>query len=481
MARTRIVATLGPATDPPGVLEELIRAGLNVARLNASHGTQADHLHRLERVRAASAEQGQNVAVMLDLQGPKIRVGELPPDGIELAPGQPVALTNRPAKEIGPITGEHPLIAVDYEPLPREVQAGHVILLDDGNLALRVERTDGTTIEAVVERGGKLTSHKGINVPGAALNAPALTEKDLGDVAFGVQHQVDYFAMSFVRRAADIAWLRELCGDAGIIAKMERPEAMNELEGILKAADGIMVARGDLGVEVPLEDVPALQRRMLEAANRMGKPAITATQMLESMISHGRPTRAEATDVHMAVLQLTDAVMLSAETATGQYPVEAVCYMDRIATAAERAPELSGHHRAKAEIAGNATEAVAQAACEIATELNARAIVTSTSSGTTPRMVAKYRPQMPIIALAAEARVRQRLALTWGVRPIASPRIRSTDELLETASRLAMTCGVAAPGDLIVITAGVPAGTPGHTNLIKVHRIGDPTTYHDVQ
>jgi pyruvate kinase len=470
MPRTRIVATLGPATDQPGVLEELLNAGVDVARLNASHGTQADHRHRLEEVRRISRSLRRPVAVLLDLRGPKIRVGTLPPGGIELRSGDEFILSNTPDAS-GP-----GIAPVDYEPLPREVEKGILVLLDDGNIALRVLDTDGHDIRCEIERGGVLTSHKGINVPGAALSAPAFSDKDLEDVQFGLQYGVDYFALSFVRHARDVTDLRQHSGSAGIIAKIERPEALAEVDAILQASDGIMVARGDLGVEVPLEQVPDLQRQLLMAANNAGKPVITATQMLESMVENARPTRAEATDVHVAVVQLSDAVMLSAETAIGRYPVEAVRYMARIAAAAETSPDMIGHVRAMIDLANDATEAVAQAACEIAAELHAKAIVCSTSSGFTPRMVAKYRPAVPIVALASDERVRRRLALTWGVTPLTSPPIRSTDEMLGTASRLMVEAGLASPGDLVIITAGVPVGTPGHTNLIKVHRLGDPVT-----
>jgi pyruvate kinase len=469
MARTRIVATLGPATDEPERLRALLAAGVDVVRLNASHGTQAEHKQRIEAVRRVSRQLGRPVAVLLDLQGPKIRVGVLPPEGVLLCAGDEVQLTSRPEQ------APHAL-PLEYEALPREVAPGHRILLDDGNIGLRVLETDGTTIRCRVEQGGRLTSHKGINVPGAPLSAPAVTEKDLADAAFGISEGVDFIAQSFVRRAADIAGLRAHAAGVPIIAKIERPEALAEIEAIIAEADGIMVARGDLGVEIPLANVPAIQRQLLRAANRAGKPAITATQMLESMIEHPRPTRAEATDVHVAVLELTDAVMLSAETAVGRYPVEAVAAMAAIAEAAEREPDLYTTVRAGAEQARSATEAVAQAACEMAAELGARAIVTSTSSGSTPRLVAKYRPAVPVLALAHDERVRRRLMLTWGVTPLAAPPIHSTDEMLAVASRLVVEAGYARLGDLVIITAGVPVGTPGHTNLIKVHRLGDPVT-----
>src|SRR5438093_4614193 len=442
MARTRIVATLGPATDGEGVLRDLIAAGADVARLNASHGTQADLKRRIDAVRSVSQELSKPVAILLDLQGPKVRVGDLPPPGLPLAGGGQVVLTNRPA------AAPPGAVPVDYEPLPREVAPGNVVLLDDGNICLRGLATDGTNVRCRVEKGGLLTSHKGINVPGAPLSAPALAEKDLADAAFGIAEGVDFLGLSFVRHASDVVALRQRAPHTGIIAKIERPEALNDLDGILAAADGLMVARGDLGVEIPLEQVPAIQRRLLAAANRAGKPAITATQMLESMVEHSRPTRAEATDVHVAVMELTDAVMLSEETAVGKYPVEAVAAMNAIAAAAEQQPDVFEPVRARA-VVRDATEAVAQAAYEMAADLGAKAIVTSTSSGTTPRLVAKYRPDIPILALAPDERVRRRLMLTWGVTPLASPPIHTTDDMLEAAARMVMETGFAHEGDLV--------------------------------
>ena len=470
MPRTRIVATLGPATDKPGVLRDVLEAGTDVVRLNASHGTQAEHRRRILEVRRIAGELGRTVGILLDLQGPKIRVGDLPKGGVSLVEGKPFVLSNRPEAAGAGVA------VVDYEPLPREVTPGSILLLDDGNLRLRVDATDGCDIACTVERGGVLTSNKGINAPGAILTAAALTDKDREDAAFGVAEGVDFLALSFVRHASDVEALRSIARTTAIVAKIERPEALGEIDAILAVADAIMVARGDLGVEIPLERVPQVQRQLLLAANRAGKPAITATQMLESMVTHPRPTRAEATDVHVAVMQLTDAVMLSAETAVGAYPGDAVRAMAKIAAAAESEPELIGASRARVDVARDATEAVAQAACEIAHELGARAIVCSTSSGFTPRMVAKYRPQVPIVALAHDEGVRRRLMLTWGVEPIASPPIRGTDEMITVASRLVVEAGLAEAGERVVITAGVPVGTPGHTNLIKVHTLGDPTT-----
>ena len=470
MPRTRIVTTLGPATDQHGVLRDVLEAGADVVRLNASHGTQHEHRRRIEEVRALSKELARPVGILLDLQGPKIRVGDLPNGGVRLVEGAAFTLTSRPG------SGGAAVATVDYEPLPREVSAGSVLLLDDGNLRLRVAATDGQDIRCIVERGGLLTSNKGINAPGANLTAAALTEKDRDDARFGLAVGVDFFALSFVRRAIDVEELRAVVGRTAIVAKIERPEALTQIDEILAASDAIMVARGDLGVEIPLEQVPHVQRQLLLAANRAGKPAITATQMLESMVTHPRPTRAEATDVHVAVMQLTDAVMLSAETAVGAYPGDAVRAMAKIAAAAEQEPELIGAGRALTDVAKDPTDAVAQAACEMAHELGARAIVCSTSSGFTPRMVAKYRPHVPIVALSHDEGVRRRLMLTWGVVPLVSPPIRGTDEMITLASRLVVEAGIAAPGDMVVITAGVPVGVPGHTNLIKVHRLGDPTT-----
>jgi pyruvate kinase len=472
--RTRIVATLGPATDRPGVLDAILDAGVDVVRLNMSHGTQADHARRIDAVRRL--EGSRTIGILADLQGPKIRVGALPPEGFTLEEGSPFVLTTRA------VESSQSLATVDYPSLPREVAPGMRVLLDDGNVVLHVEATDGHDIHTTVIRGGRLTSQKGVNVPGAPISAPALTDKDLGDAAFAAQVGVDFLALSFVRQGADIIELRDHLFRWGfardhcaIIAKIERPEALLAIEDILSEADGLMVARGDLGVEIPLQDVPRVQRDLLARCNRAGKPAITATQMLESMVTSGRPTRAEATDVHVAVTGLTDAVMLSAETASGLYPVEAVAAMRVIATAAEEVLSESRHFAlAFADVARNPTEALAQAAVEMATELGARSIVTVTAGGSTPRAVARYRPPMPVIAITASRRVGHRLSLTWGVVPMTVPPFASTDDIFYRAAQVPVTMGYASPGDLIVITAGIPLGFVGGTNLVKVHRIGDP-------
>ncbi|NBT94657.1 MAG: pyruvate kinase [Chloroflexi bacterium] len=450
MRRTRIVATLGPATDRPGMLARILDAGVNVVRLNMSHGTHDDHARRISEVRALAGPI--EVAILADLQGPKIRVGLLPQGGVILTEGDKFVLTNRDV-----ISGTG-IATLDYPPLPSEVSVGARILLDDGNLQLQVDATDRSDISCTVVRGGRLTSHKGINVPGAPLSAPALTDKDLDDAVF----------------AAGLGggFAPDACG---IIAKIERPEALEVISEILAEADGIMVARGDLGVEIPLERVPQAQKRLLDQCNQAAKPAITATQMLESMINQARPTRAEATDVHVAVTELTDAVMLSGETAAGKFPLEAVQAMAAISHAAEQVVTDADHSlNARRDKARTATEAVAQAVVEIAMELGARAIVTATSSGGTPRLVAKYRPQAPILALSSHLGVLRRLLLTWGVTPVLAPPFTSTDELFRHAVQATVELGIAKEGDLIVITAGVPLGVTGRTNLIKVHRIGEP-------
>ena len=473
MRRTRIVATLGPATDRPGILARILEAGVNVVRLNMSHGTHEDHARRISEVRAIAGPI--QVAILADLQGPKIRVGLLPQGGVTLTEGDKFVLTNRDV-----ISG--PAIAtLDYRPLPHEVSVGANILLDDGNLHLQVDATDRTDITCTVVRGGRLTSHKGINVPGMRLPTPALTDKDLDDAVFAAGLGVDFLALSFVRRAADVVDLRDhlirrgfAADTCGIIAKIERPEALEVISEILAVADGLMIARGDLGVEIPLERVPQAQKRLLVHCNQAAKPAITATQMLESMINQARPTRAEATDVHVAVTDLTDAVMLSGETAAGKFPLEAVQAMAAISHAAEQVVADTDHSlNAGRDRAGSATEAVAQAAVEIAMELGASAIVTGTSSGGTPRLVAKYRPNAPILALSSHLGVLRRLLLTWGVTPVLAPPFSSTDELFRHAVRATVELGIAKEGDLIVITAGVPLGVTGRTNLIKVHRIGE--------
>ncbi len=479
--RAKIVATLGPASRSEAMLLRLIRAGLDVVRLNFSHGTAAEHAETAKLVRRLAKAEGRTVAILQDLQGPKLRVGEIT-GTLALKRGAEVTLTIRAGarrRRQDRVTGSHGalVIPITYRPLPRDVKKGDTILLDDGLIQLRVVRTTATDVVCRVIEGGPLTSHKGINIPGRKLSTPALTPKDHRDLAAGVKMGVDYVALSFVREAADVEALKRALrrhkADIPVIAKLEKPQAVENLDAIIEHADGIMVARGDLGVELPPEDVPILQKRMILAARRAGKPVITATQMLESMIQHPRPTRAEASDVANAIFDGTDAVMLSAETAIGAYPEEAVRMMARIIEHAEG----SAAYRALPSpvTAGTSPlvpEAVAEAAGSAARELGAAAIAVFTQTGSTARVVAKFRPLTPVYAFTPSEIVRQRLALVWGIRPRCVEMLPGTDEMIEAVVRGLLGEGAVKRGDLIVITAGTPVQRPGSTNFLKVHRVG---------
>ncbi len=477
--RAKIVATIGPASRSEAMLLRLIRAGLDVARLNFSHGTAEEHARTATLVRRLAKAEGRTVAILQDLQGPKIRVGEI--DGtLTLKRGAQVTLTTRslaPTPESRRAALRAGIIPVTYRRLLRDVKKGDTILLDDGLIQLRVLSTTTTEVVCRVIEGGPLTSHKGINIPGRKLSTPALTPKDRRDLAAGVKMGVDYVALSFVREAADIEVLkralRRLKADIPIIAKIEKPQAVENLDAILEHADGIMVARGDLGVELPPEDVPILQKRMIRAARCVGKPVITATQMLESMIHHPRPTRAEASDVANAIFDGTDAVMLSAETAIGAYPEEAVRMMSRIIERAERSPAYQSlPSPVAAGESQSVPEAVAEAAGSAARELGAAAIAVFTQSGGTARVVAKFRPITPVYAFTPMESVRRRLALVWGIRPRDVAMLPGTDDMIDAVVRGLVREGAVKRGDLIVITAGTPVQRPGSTNFLKVHRIG---------
>lgn len=468
MPRTKIVCTLGPACDAPGVLRQMICAGMDVARINFSHGDHADHARRIAEVRRIAQEEDKTLAILCDLQGPKLRVGDIAAGAVELTPDSTVTLTTRP------VPGDTREINLPHPDLIADVQPDQRLLLDDGAIELRVESKTKTDLVCRVIVGGPLSSRKGVSAPGARLSLSSLTEKDRADALFAIEQQADYLALSFVRRAADVQELRTLLASHGahipIVAKIEKAEALEAFDDILAASDAIMVARGDLGVETPAEQVPLHQKRILRACNRAGKPAITATQMLQSMIHNPRPTRAEASDIANAVLDGTDAVMLSGETAAGQYPVEAVKTMEKVATIAEEHLDCDEWLRRVGE-ATSPSEAIARATVEIAVELGASAIITSTMSGHTARMVARYRPCVPILAATPDPSVSRRMALVWGVTPLLVPEYSSTDEMIEYTTRAARKAGVVESGDCVVITAGIPAGGEGRTNMLKVHVI----------
>jgi len=465
--RTKVVCTLGPATDDERVLCGLIRAGMDVARLNFSHGTRAEHARRIKAVRSAGEKLGRTVAVLQDLCGPRLRLGALAGDQVTIKDGAEFTLTTRP------VEGDQNRAQVQFERLPRFLSPGQRVLLADGAIELRVASVRGREIVCRVVKGGLLRSQQGLNLPDTDLPIPAFTKKDREDLLSGLRRGVDWVAMSFVGKAADLAPARAIMKNgrarALLMAKIEKRQAIQNLEEIVQACDGVMIARGDLGVEVALDEVPILQKRIIRICNRVGKPVVTATQMLESMLDNPRPTRAEVSDVANAVLDGTDAVMLSGETAVGRYPLAAARIMARVACRAESQIDFDALRRAElAAFAEDPTDAVAEAACVIARDLHARAIICNTSSGFTARMVSKHRPATPIIAVSPSLQTLRRISLLWGVCPVLVPASRDTDEMLTHAMAGARKSGAVRRGDLVVITAGVPVGVPGHTNLIKI-------------
>ena len=470
MRRTKIVATIGPASREPTVLAALLDAGVDMVRLNFSHGSHEEHRGVLETVRRVAEERGRAIAILQDLSGPKIRTGKLLGGGpVQLVPGERLLITTDES-----IEGHAGLISTTYDLLPRDVKPGDAILLDDGNLDVRVTGVQGEVVETVVVHGGPLKPNKGMNLPGVKLSTPALTDKDRRDLAFGVAQGVDYVALSFVRQAADLeqckALVRTLGASIPVIAKIEKREAVDDLPGVLEAADGVMVARGDLGVELSTEEVPVVQKRIIELANAAGKVVITATQMLESMMVQPRPTRAEASDVANAILDGTDGIMLSGETAAGRFPVESVATMARIARYTE------SHHgsRSPARVTGSAGSMVARSlarvASTVAEELDCRLIVAFTESGSTARLVSSYRPRAPIAAVTFNEDTYRRLALWWGVIPVRSSFAPNTDEMILQGEELLKRRGLARTGDTILMLAG-QSHTAGATNMLRVHTL----------
>lgn len=474
--RTKIVATLGPAWDRPDRMHTLFDAGVNLVRVNASHGTQEQRGTWIRMVQAVRSERNSPIGILVDLHGPRIRVGKLP-DPITLAPGQIVVF----APEASSQEGEIP---TTYAELAGDVVAGSRILLDDGLLAVDVTAVHGDRVEGRVRYGGLLKANKGMNLPGADVSAPALTEIDREEALHGVALGLDYIGISFVRRAEDVESVRAIVPrHIKLIAKIEKDTALAHIDAILEASDAIMVARGDLGVELPFEQVPLIQKRLIQRANRHGKPVITATQMLESMVTHPRPTRAEASDVANAILDGTDAVMLSAETAVGEYALEAVLAMDRIAREVENARlkpsdaerrrwTIPAPHFARTESGATPTQdAIAVAVSTAADMLAGPAIVCFTSSGFTARTVSSYRPRVPILALTAEPEAYQQLSLSWGVVPVQMPHLKNYDPMWELARAELLSRELARVGDRVVVTCGVPFDEPGTTNLLKVETV----------
>jgi len=464
--RTKIVATIGPATQDPNVLRSLIEAGATTLRLNFSHGTHDDHQRNIRQIRQISFELNQPVGVLQDLQGPKIRLGRFADGPIHLQNGDIFTLTS----DI--IEGTQERASVTYDQLAEEVPAGATILLDDGRVEMVVESVDLSTRElrCRVVVGGKLSNNKGVNFPGVYLSVKALTDKDRHDLMFGLNQGVDWVALSFVRNPQDVLEIKELIANAGkqvpVIVKIEKHEAIEQMEAILSLSDGVMVARGDLGVELPAEEVPILQKRLIQTANRLGIPVITATQMLDSMATNPRPTRAEVSDVANAILDGTDAVMLSNETAVGEYPVEAVATMARVAVRTEQ----EGIHSSLTDAAGarSIPNAISQAVGRIAAQLNAAAIMTMTKTGATARNVSKYRPTTPILAVTPHVHVARQLQLVWGVRPLLVLDLPSTSQTFQAAMNVAQEKTLLGEGDLVVMTAGTLQGVSGSTDLIKV-------------
>jgi len=474
--RAKIVCTLGPATSSQEQIAALVDAGMDVARLNLSHGSRDDHLAVFNRVRAAADEAGRSVGILVDLQGPKIRLGTFPDGPVRLEPGDEFVITT------DDVPGTRQEASTTYKGLADDVRSGDRILIDDGNVQLDVLGVDGSRVRTLVVVGGKISNNKGINLPGVAVSAPALTTKDEADLRWGIEQGADMIAMSFVRSADDADLARKIMTEFGVriplMAKIEKPEAVRVLPDIVDAFDGIMVARGDLGVELPLEQVPGVQSRAITLARERARPVIVATQMLESMINAPRPTRAEVSDVASAVSAGADAVMLSAETSVGAYPVETVATMARIVTAAE-ALSLRAEH-SLSRLPTTTGGAIARAATEVAAIVGARALVAFTMTGETARRMARYRSPIPLLAFTSEPSTRGQLAFTWGAETFIVPRVRHTDEMVRQVERALLELGRCVVGDKIVIVAGSPPGTPGKTNALRVHRIGDAIA-HDME
>ena len=472
MRKTKIICTLGPSTDQEGVLRELVANGMNVARFNFSHGSHEEHLGRFEKLKAIREELGKPVAALLDTKGPEIRLKDFKNGTEMLEAGQTFTLTTRE------VEGTKEICSITYKDLPQDVQPGGTIMLDDGLIKLQIITVNDTDIVCKVLNNGKIKNKKGVNVPGVHLSMPYMSQRDRDDIIFGAQQGFDFIAASFVRTAQDVYDIRNLLNeydsDIRIIAKIENREGVNNIDSILAAADAVMVARGDLGVEIDFTELPGIQKNIIERSFSFGKPIVTATQMLDSMIVNPRPTRAEISDVANAIYDGTSAIMLSGETAAGAYPVEALKTMSAIAERTET------ENHARVEYLTEATngkisvsDATAHAACLTAKDVNAAAIVTVSESGTTARLLSKYRPQQPIIACVMKEQVQRQLSLSWGITSLMMPLAHSTDELIEMSTALAKENGFLHNGELAVVTAGVPVGISGTTNMIKIHMVGN--------
>ena len=472
MRKTKIICTLGPSTDKEGVLRDLIANGMNVARFNFSHGSHEEHLGRLEKLKALREELGKPVAALLDTKGPEIRLKDFK-NGVEnLVAGQTFTLTTRD------VEGTNEICSITYKDLPMDVEPNGTIMLDDGLIKLQIQTVNDTDIVCTVLNSGKIKNKKGVNVPGVHLSMPYMSQRDKDDIIFGIQQGYDFIAASFVRTAQDVYDIRNLLNqydsNIRIIAKIENREGVNNIDSILAAADAVMVARGDLGVEIDFTELPGIQKTIIDRSFSFGKPIVTATQMLDSMIVNPRPTRAEISDVANAIYDGTSAIMLSGETAAGAYPVEALKTMSAIA---ERTEQEGFHLRSRTMDSNpgkiSVSDATAHAACLTARDVNAAAIVTVSESGTTARLLSKYRPQQPIIACVMREQVQRQLSLSWGINPLMMSLAHSTDELIEMSTALAKENGYLHNGELAVVTAGVPVGVSGTTNMIKIHMVGN--------
>ena len=472
MRKTKIICTLGPSTDQEGVLRELVANGMNVARFNFSHGSHEEHLGRFEKLKAIREELGKPVAALLDTKGPEIRLKDFKNGTEMLEAGQTFTLTTRE------VEGTKEICSITYKDLPQDVQPGGTIMLDDGLIKLQIITVNDTDIVCKVLNNGKIKNKKGVNVPGVHLSMPYMSQRDKDDIIFGIEQGFDFIAASFVRTAQDVYEIRNLLNEYDsnirIIAKIENREGVNNIDSILAAADAVMVARGDLGVEIDFTELPGIQKNIIERSFSFGKPIVTATQMLDSMMVNPRPTRAEISDVANAIYDGTSAIMLSGETAAGAYPVEALKTMSAIAERTET------ENHARVEYLTEATngkisvsDATAHAACLTAKDVNAAAIVTVSESGTTARLLSKYRPQQPIIACVMKEQVQRQLSLSWGITSLMMPLAHSTDELIEMSTALAKENGFLHNGELAVVTAGVPVGISGTTNMIKIHMVGN--------
>ena len=463
--RAKIVCTLGPSSNTPEIIRQMIAAGMNVARVNMSHGIYEEHARTIAAVRTVSAELDVPIGIMMDLQGPKLRVSHFVGGQATLEGGQRFTITARP------VQGNTEIVATSYTHLAQDLHPGDLVLLDDGLIEMRVEQVSDNDVVCRVETGGVLKDNKGINIPGAALSVEALTEKDVRDAAFGRAQEVDFFAQSFVRLPQDIARLREVVGRVPIIAKIEKPQAVTHIDEIIAVADGIMVARGDLGVEMPTEAVPGIQKAIIAKCNRIGRPVITATQMLDSMIRNPRPTRAEASDVANAILDGSDAVMLSGESASGDYPLEAVATMRRIIVATEQG-ERSGRlpvMRRAADRLLDISHSIAASACLLAEQVDAAVIASITLTGSMAQSISRFRPATPIVAISQNARAIRRTTLNWGVRGIMMGDITSDiDTAVELVRERMLAEGIVRPGDRLVLTAGVPFSARRDTNMVRV-------------